>query len=250
MSTPVQKVAKIVGEREQCFTIPSVTYSVALIDDDPVLTELLGEYLKTDGFEVMVAGDGLSGTELALSGQADIVLLDIMMPGQSGVKTLRQIRAASTVPVIMLTGRGDDLDRILGLELGADDYVPKPCTPRELVARIRAILKRTHPTEPAAQSLQVGELILKPGERRAELRGVPLLLTSTEYSLLEILVRHAGQVVIKDQLSEEALGRPLARFDRSIDTHISSLRHKLGSRSDGQQWIETVIRRGYQLVKA
>lgn len=250
MSAPLQRFAKITLVIRACITILRMTHCVALIDDDPGLTELLCEYLKTEGFEVTIAGDGLSGAKLALSGQADMIVLDIMMPGQSGIETLRQIRAASTVPVLMLTGRGDDLDRILGLELGADDYVPKPCTPRELVARIRAILKRTHPIESAAESLQVGELILKPGERRAELHGVALSLTSTEYSLLEILVRHVGQVVSKDQLSEEALGRPLARFDRSIDTHISSLRHKLGGRTDGQQWIETVIRRGYQFVKA
>lgn len=227
-----------------------MTHCVALIDDDPVLTDLLGEYLRTEGFEVLIAADGVSGAQLALSGQSDLVVLDIMMPGQSGIETLRQIRAASTVPVLMLTGRGDDLDRILGLELGADDYVPKPCTPRELVARIRAILKRTHSAAAGMTVLEVGELVLKLGERRAELLGQVLSLTSTEYSLLEILVRHAGQVVSKDQLSEEALGRPLARFDRSVDTHISSLRHKLGKRADDRQWIETVIRRGYQFVKA
>lgn len=227
-----------------------MNYCVALIDDDLVLTALLSDYLKTEGFDVMVAADGLSGTNLALSGQVDLIVLDIMMPVQSGIETLRQIRATSTVPVLMLTGRGDDLDRILGLELGADDYVPKPCTPRELVARIRAILKRIRPAAGGPAMLEVGELVLRLGERRAELRNQMLYLTSTEYSLLEILVRHAGQVVSKNQLSEEALGRPLARFDRSIDTHISSLRHKLGKRTDDRQWIETVIRRGYQFVKA
>lgn len=246
----MQRFAKISDVRGQRITIPRMNHCVALIDDDPVLTDLLGEYLKTEGFDVGFASDGLSGVELALAGQTDLVVLDIMMPGQSGIETLRQIRAASAVPVLMLTGRGDDLDRILGLELGADDYVPKPCTPRELVARIRAILKRTHPVEVGAASLEAGELVLKPGERRAELRGQVLPLTSTEYSLLEILVRHAGQVVSKDQLSEEALGRSLARFERSIDTHISSLRQKLGPRSDDLPWIETVIRRGYQFVKA
>lgn len=225
-------------------------HRIALIDDDAGLTELLGDYLRAEGFDVMVAADGIRGAELALSGAADMVVLDIMMPGQSGIDTLRQIRQTSTIPVLMLTGRGDDLDRILGLELGADDYVPKPCTPRELLARIRAILKRTSPDLSVSPTLQSGDLVLKPGERRAELHGAALRLTSTEYSLLEILVRHIGSVVSKDQLSEQALGRPLARFDRSIDMHISSLRHKLGPRSDGQPWIETVIRRGYQFIKA
>lgn len=227
-----------------------MTQCIALIDDDAGLTDLLGAYLRAEGFDVTVASDGLSGVQLALSGSADMVVLDIMMPGRSGIETLRQIRRTSAVPVLMLTGRGDDLDRILGLELGADDYVPKPCTPRELVARIRAILKRTTSPEPGTVlTLQTGDLVLRPGERRAELRGVALPLTSTEYSLLEILVRHIGSVVGKDQLSEQALGRPLARFDRSIDMHISSLRQKLGARVDGQPWIETVIRRGYQFIR-
>ncbi len=227
-----------------------MAHRIALIDDDAGLTELLGDYLRAEGFDVMVAADGIRGAELALSGTADMVVLDIMMPGQSGIDTLRQIRQTSTIPVLMLTGRGDDLDRILGLELGADDYVPKPCTPRELLARIRAILKRTSPDLSVSPTLQSGDLVLKPGERRAELHGAALRLTSTEYSLLEILVRHIGSVVSKDQLSEQALGRPLARFDRSIDMHISSLRSKLGPRPDGQPWIETVIRRGYQFIKA
>lgn len=226
-----------------------MTHRIALIDDDAGLTDLLGAYLRAEGFDVTVASDGVSGVQLALSGSADVVVLDIMMPGRSGIETLRQIRRTSTVPVLMLTGRGDDLDRILGLELGADDYVPKPCTPRELMARIRAILKRTSPDQGAVSTLQAGELVLRPGERRAELRGATLPLTSTEYSLLEILVRHIGSVVGKDQLSEQALGRPLARFDRSIDMHISSLRQKLGTRVDGQPWIETVIRRGYQFIR-
>jgi two-component system OmpR family response regulator len=224
--------------------------TVALIDDDPGLLELLDTYLATEGFSVLIASDGVAGTRLALSGQADIVVLDIMMPGQSGIETLRRIREASTIPVLMLTGRGDDLDRVLGLELGADDYVPKPCTPRELVARIRAILKRTRPVESSPTTLRVGELVMKPGERRAELDGKLISLTSTEYSLLEILVRHAGQVVSKEHLSEEALGRPLGRFDRSIDTHISSVRRKLGAYRDGKTRIETVIRRGYQYLES
>jgi two-component system OmpR family response regulator len=180
--------------------------NVLLIDDDTGLTELLGDYLTTEGFAVMVAHDGASGAALALGGQADIVVLDIMLPGQSGLDTLRHIRATSTLPVLMLTGRGDDADRILGLELGADDYVAKPCSPRELTARLRAILKRTRPTEAPMAATQIGDLSLRPGARQAELRGMVLALTSTEYSLLEILARHAGTVVSKERLSEQALG--------------------------------------------
>lgn len=221
---------------------------VLLIDDDSGLTDLLGDYLTTEGFAVAVAHDGASGAALALGGQADIVVLDIMLPGQSGIDTLRQIRATSTLPVLMLTGRGDDADRILGLELGADDYVAKPCSPRELTARLRSILKRTVPAEAPMVAIQIGELRLRPGTRQAELHGVLLALTSTEYSLLEILARSVGTVVSKEQLSEQALGRPLARFDRNIDMHISSLRHKLGRLQDGRSWITTVVRQGYQLV--
>jgi len=148
----------------------------------------------------------------------------------------------------MLTARGDDTDRIQGLEQGADDYVPKPCSPRELAARIRAILKRTGPAAISGVTIIVGTLTVFPQQRRAERAGVPLDLTSTEFSLLEILARNAGIPVSKADLSQEALGRPLTRFDRSIDVHVSSIRHKLGSLSDGRSCIQTVIRRGYQLI--
>jgi DNA-binding response OmpR family regulator len=174
-----------------------------------------------------------------------------MMPGMSGIQTLAAIRAESVLPVLMLTARGDDVDRIVGLELGADDYVAKPCTPRELAARIRAILKRSGALAtpaPAGQALRVGELVLWPAQRLAEQAGQPLALTSTEYNLFEVLMRNAGHVVSKAELSQQALGRPLARFDRSIDVHMSSIRNKLGKLPDGSSLIQTVIRQGYQLV--
>jgi two-component system OmpR family response regulator len=168
----------------------------------------------------------------------------------TGIEALTHIRKTSRVPVVMLTARGDDADRIAGLELGADDYVPKPCTPRELVARIRAILRRTQPgAGDAAATIEAGPLKLSPGQRRAEWAGKPLDLTSTEFNLLEALARHAGQPVSKDTLSELALGRPLTRFDRSIDVHVSSIRRKLGTMPDGRSWIQTVVRQGYQLVR-
>jgi len=225
--------------------------NVLLVDDDAELLELLSDYLTRDGFAVACAHDGKTGVAAALSGEHAIVVLDVMMPGVSGLQALTQIRAASGVPVIMLTARGDDTDRIVGLELGADDYVPKPCTPRELAARLRAILKRTTApplAPPGASTLAAGRLILWPAQRRAEYRGRPLELTSTEFNLLEALVRQAGCVVGKAELSEQALGRPLSRFDRSIDVHISSIRHKLGTLTDGRSLIQTVIRRGYQLL--
>ena len=223
---------------------------VLLVDDDVELSDLLGEYLQREGFDTDAVHDGASGVARALDGGVDIVVLDVMMPGLDGVEALRRIRLASRVPVLMLTARGDDVDRIVGLELGADDYVPKPCTPRELAARLRAILRRARPAEAGAadEPLAAGPLSLWPGRRLARWRGETLSLTSTEFSLLEVLARQAGRVVGKAELSEQALGRPLARFDRSIDVHVSSLRQKLGQRGDGRSWIETVRGRGYQFL--
>lgn len=223
---------------------------VLLVDDDVELVELLRDYLSRDGFQVEVAHDGDTGASAALSGRHDIAVLDVMMPGISGIQALARIRAASPLPVLMLTARGDDMDRIVGLELGADDYVPKPCTPRELAARLRAILKRVGATgsSTAATPVMAGSLCLWPAQRRIELSGTSIELTSTEFSLLELLARHGGRTVSKAELSEEALGRPLSRFDRSIDVHISSIRHKLGALADGRSRIQTVIRKGYLLV--
>jgi two-component system OmpR family response regulator len=220
---------------------------VLLVDDDVELLDLLRDYLDGEGFAVDCAYDGPSGVRAALSGRHDIVVLDVMMPGISGLQALAQIRATSTLPIIMLTARGDDTDRIVGLELGADDYVPKPCTPREIAARLRAILKRSGTAENAG-NLIAGRLSLWPAQRRAEYDGRLLALTSTEFSVLEVLVRRAGQAVTKVELSDQALGRSLSRFDRSIDVHISRIRHKLGNLADGRSPIQTVIRKGYQLV--
>ncbi len=225
---------------------------ILLVDDDVELSGMLCDYLVRDGFEAMAVPDGESGVVEALSGRFALVVLDVMMPGIGGIEALRRIRAASTVPVLMLTARGDDLDRIVGLELGADDYVPKPCLPRELAARLRAILRRSQQTgEPASQApLVVGPLKLMPAQRRVEWDGAPVELTSTEFNLLEALARNAGRPVSKADLSAQALGRPLARFDRSIDVHLSSIRHKLGLLPDGRSCIQTVYRQGYQLLRA
>jgi two-component system OmpR family response regulator len=223
--------------------------NVLLVDDDIELVGMFRDYLERDGFNVTCCHDGLSGAEAALTGQHDIAVLDVMMPGLDGFQALLKIRASSAIPVIMLTARGDDADRISGLEHGADDYVPKPCSPRELAARLRAILKRPKGKEgQTGQSITVGTLTLWPGQRRAEDDGRLLELTSTEFSLLEVLARHAGRPVSKPQLSEEAIGRPLARFDRSIDVHIHSIRNKLKPCADGRSCIQTVIRKGYLLM--
>lgn len=225
---------------------------VLLIDDDEELVEMLTEYLEQDGFSVQAAHDGEQGLKAALSSRPDIVVLDVMMPRLNGVETLRRLRQESQMPVLMLTARGDDTDRILGLELGADDYVPKPCTPRELSARIRAILRRTQAASPesgAAAHLVAGALEMWPERRVVQWDGQPVDLTSTEFNLLEVLLRNSGKTVSKAELSEKALGRPLARFDRNIDVHMSSLRHKLGALPDGRSCIQTVHRQGYIVVK-
>ncbi len=225
---------------------------VLLVDDDVELSSMLSEYLAQEGFEASAVHDGEAGVAAAVSGEYDIAVLDVMMPVLNGVDALRKIRQHSNMPVLMLTARGDDVDRVVGLELGADDYVPKPCTPRELVARLRAILRRTAApvaSEESADEVREGPLSLWPAKRSAQWNGEALALTSTEFSLLEVLVRNAGNVVSKNELSEKALGRPLARFDRSVDVHVSSIRHKLGPRRDGQSWIQTVRGQGYQFVR-
>ncbi|MBQ5938441.1 response regulator transcription factor [Massilia sp. AB1] len=224
---------------------------VLLIDDDVELVSMFAEYLEQEGFQVSCVHNGEDGVREALAGQHAIVILDVMMPGMSGIDALRQIRAASRIPILMLTARGDDADRILGLELGADDYVAKPCTPRELTARVRAILRRTQAQAGGAPgaALTVGKLTMLPEQRRATWDGAPLDLTSTEFNLLEVLARNAGRPVSKNELSEQGLGRPLARFDRNIDVHLSSLRHKLGPLSDGRSCLQTIYRQGYQLIR-
>ena len=225
---------------------------VLLIDDDVELVGMFREYLEQEGFRVTCAHEGDTGAREALSGHFAIAILDVMMPRMNGIETLRRIRAKSRLPVLMLTGRGDDTDRILGLELGADDYVTKPCTPRELTARIRAILRRTNGLphdEAGGITLSVGKLTMLPEQRRASWDGEPLELTSTEFNLLEVLARNAGRAVSKNELSEQGLGRPMARFDRNIDVHLSSLRHKLGTLSDGRSCLQTVYRLGYQLIR-
>ena len=222
---------------------------VLLIDDDIDLCALHQDVLESEGFEVALAYDGESGIETMSGAPPDIVVLDVMMSGIGGVETLRRIRSSSNVPILMLTARGDDIDRIVGLELGADDYVTKPCTPRELVARLRAILRRASIENQAdTGALSSGSLLVEPAARMATWRGRPLELTSTEFNLLEELVRHVGSVVSKEELSQRAMGRKLTRYDRSIDVHLSHLRAKLGELADGRSPIQTVRGIGYQLV--
>jgi two-component system OmpR family response regulator len=218
---------------------------VLLIGDDANLTTMLEDYLSRDGFDVAAVHDSTSGVAHALSGSYAIVVLDEMLPGLDGMEMLERIRRDSQMPVLMLSSKGTRNDRIRALELGADDYVPKPCAPRELAARIRAILRRSRG---AQAPLAIGSLSMWPERREAQWHGRPIDLTSTEFNLLEVLVRNAGSPVSKRTLSEQGLGRPLAPFDRSIDVHLSSVRRKLGVSGSGRSCIQTVQRVGYQFV--
>lgn len=228
----------------------AIMTKVLIIDDDVELTALFKEYLLQDGFSVGVSDNGVEGLRLALSGEYRIVMLDIMLPDMKGTEVLTRIRRQSRIPVLMFTAKGDDVDRIIGLESGADDYVPKPCTPRELAARIRAILRRLQGADSMPPlPVLAGPLTLWSAKRKASWFERELELTSTEFNLLETLALNAGRIVSKNELSEKSLGRPLARFDRSIDVHMSSIRQKLGSQTDGRSYIQTVRGQGYQLIK-
>jgi two-component system response regulator CpxR len=220
---------------------------VLLIDDDRTLCELLAEYLAGEGFEVQAVHDGRGGCELATAGTWDAVILDVMLPGMSGFDVLKRIRPACSAPVLMLTARGDDTDTVLGLELGADDYVAKPVSPRVLVARLRA-LQRRHPETAIAAPLRVGDLHLDEGRRRVTVGGSEVILTGAEFNLLTLLVRHAGHLVPREVLAEEGLGRALQAFDRRIETHMAQIRRKLGPLPDGSPRIRTVRGAGYQYV--
>jgi DNA-binding response OmpR family regulator len=217
-----------------------------IIDDDVALCDLVKEYLEPLGFHVEAVHRGDTGAERALAGEHSIVVLDVMLPGLNGFDVLRQIRAQSRVPVLMLTARGDDVERIVGLEIGADDYLPKPFNPRELAARIRAILRRTNSNE--AQDLAriaVGDLEIETGTRLVRRSGEIVDLTAVEYDVLEKLLRSAGRILSREELSQEVLGRSSSPFDRSIDMHISNLRKKLGHRMGEIERIKTVRGVGY-----
>jgi two-component system response regulator CpxR len=221
---------------------------ILIIDDDVALCELVTEYLEPLGFQIESVHRGDAGAERALAGEHSLVVLDVMLPGLNGFEVLRRIRAESKIPVLMLTARGDDIDRIVGLEIGADDYLPKPFNPRELTARIRAILRRTT-SEAVDQTLEkrlhVGDVELDSGTRAITRGGQSVELTAVEFDLLEKLLRSAGQIVTREELSKQVLGRSSSPFDRSIDMHISNLRKKLGHRADATERIKTIRGVGY-----
>ncbi|MCP4047072.1 MAG: response regulator [Gammaproteobacteria bacterium] len=219
--------------------------TILIADDDTELCELLHEYLGQEGFDVRLAHDGEQALVESRRPGLDAMVLDIMMPLMNGIDVLRNLRKESELPVIMLTARGDDLDRIIGLELGADDYLAKPANPRELLARIRAILRRSHGHSPAAV-LEVGDLVLNQAGRELHRDGELTELTSTEFSILQLLLQRSGEVVEKKDLYLAALGREPVAYDRSIDMHVSNLRRKLGPARDGNERIETIRGIGYQ----
>lgn len=220
---------------------------VLIVDDDVELCELVTEYLEPEGFEIEAVHDGETGLQRALSGDHVLVVLDVMLPRMNGLDVLRRLRGQSQVPVIILTARGDDVDRIVGLEIGADDYLPKPFNPRELVARIRAILRRAHTvqTGDSSHKLAVGDVSLDPGSRTVRRGTVTIELTSVEFSLLEILLRCAGQVVTREQIAQDVLDRKFMAYDRSIDMHVSKIRRKLGPQPGGDERIKTIRGVGY-----
>src|SRR5216684_1965460 len=225
---------------------------VLVIDDDVELCKLVTRYLTQEGFQIESVNAGASGAEHALSGKYGLVVLDVMMPGVNGFDVLRRIRAESRVPVLMLTAKGDALDRILGLEMGADDYLPKPFNPQELAARIRAILRRAKPaddgTRISSPPITVGDVEMDAGARVVRRGSEVLNLTTVEFDLLEVLLRAAGQVIGREKLTRDVLGRDFSPFDRSIDTHVCNLRKKIGLLEDGSERIKGVRGIGYLYV--
>jgi DNA-binding response OmpR family regulator len=226
---------------------------VLVVDDDLELCQLISQYLERRGFSVEAVQSGGEGVERALSGQHAIVVLDVMLPGITGLEVLRRVRAQSRLPVLMLTAQGNEQDRILGLEMGADDYLPKPFNPRELSARIEAILRRSAPdlTEirpGSTERVEVEDVELDKGARIARRAGQPIDLTTVEFDLLETMLRSAGRVLSREEMVRGVLSREFSPYDRSIDTHVSNLRKKLGPRPDGLERIKGVRGIGYLYV--
>ena len=216
-----------------------------LVDDDKELCRSLQRLLHMDGFEMSFAHTAHEGLQRALEEAYDLVILDVMLAGADGRVLLKKLRMLSEIPVIMLTARGDEKDRILGLEAGADDYLPKPFNPRELIARMRAVLKRRVKASDTPPALQVGDIEIHIASRRITQAGAHVTLTGTEFEILLCLVKSRGKVVSRDEIAEVCLGRPVGVFDRSVDNHISNLRKKLGATSDGKERIQNLRGTGY-----
>ena len=219
---------------------------ILVVDDDAELCELVAEYLIPEGFQVDSVYDGVQGVDRSLSGEYSLVILDVMLPGIQGFEVLRQIRAKSRLPIIMLTARGEDVDRIVGLEIGADDYLPKPFNPRELVARIQAVLRRSmQGSPPISDRIVLGDVELEVRARTVRRGNHEIDLTALEFDILAAFLRKPGQVITREELVKTVLGRDLVPLDRSIDVHISNLRKKLGPSPDGSNRIRNVRTVGY-----
>jgi len=223
---------------------------ILVVDDDQELCELLAEFLEPEGFKVESVRTGGDGLEKALEGGYSLIVLDVMLPGMSGFDVLRELRRQTDTPVLMLTAKGEEVDRIVGLEMGADDYLPKPFNPRELLARIRAIMRRAaqrREGQPSQmQPVTVGDIVFDPASRSVYQDGREIPLTAAEFDLLGVLLKRAGSVVTREELTLDVLGRRLTPYDRSIDVHMSSLRRKLGSRTGDPERIRTIRGVGYQ----
>jgi two-component system OmpR family response regulator len=228
---------------------PTPAVLALLVEDDTRLAALTAEYLRGHGVQVIVAVDGAAGLAEARRARFDVVLLDLMLPGRSGLEVCRELRSRSDVPILILTARGEEADRVLGLELGADDYLTKPFSPRELLARIQAQVRRARgQAGPTTQPLVLGDLELDPGSLRATLAGRELSLTGYEFQLLRVLAERAGQVLSRERLLELVRGSAEESFDRSVDVHVSRLRAKLGDDPKRPRWLKTVRGAGYQLA--
>lgn len=217
-----------------------------IIDDDLELCQLLSEYLRNEGFDISLAHRGDEGLLAAQNNKFDALVLDIMLPGINGIEVLKQLRQTTSLPVIMLTAKGDDLDRILGLELGADDYLPKPCNPRELLARIKAILRRSQSPDETPTTLCAAGLQIESSKHQISFKNQALNLTNAEYNILCLLIHAVGEVVSKELLYEKALGRKFTSYDRSVDMHVSNIRKKLSDLCE-EELIKNIRGVGYML---
>lgn len=222
-------------------------YKILVIDDDTVLCELLGEYLETEGYDIMSVHNGNEGAELVLSEEFDLIILDVMLPGMGGFDVLKTVRKEIMTPILMLTAKGDDIDKIVGLEMGADDYLPKPYNPRELLARIKAILRRSASGKESAarpETISLGGFHLDTAKLTATFNNEPMGLTVVEFNILEMLLSNAGSLVSRENIAQKVLGRELSSFDRSIDVHVSNIRKKAGN----PDIIKSIRGAGYQLI--
>jgi two-component system response regulator CpxR len=258
-NAPLQCVAFPAGRQEEHFgrrrlasndsslqSRAASTHQLLIVDDDPDIREMLSDYLEAEGYCVESVGSGKEALERVARVEYTLIVLDIMLPGMNGLDVLRQLRISSQIPVLMLTARGEAVDRVLGLQLGADDYLPKPFVPQELAARIQAILRRSKSNgDDASSAIDVSDISLDAQSRLVMLQGKVVDLTSVEFDLLRVLLSHAGQVVGRETLQREVLGREYTPFDRSIDTHVCNLRKKLGTAAEGIERIKSVRGSGY-----